>query len=226
MPRHRSRESLFWTSYADLMTSMFFVMLVLFALFMISNRREVKKNVILREQADSIATASKKHIEKIRQIDASTNNIDPRWFEYNKDFKKHVLKVDVRFNTNSSDINDLGAAVLSRLDSAGHAIEAFLDRAETDSVLRQAQYLLVIEGQASKDSYKYNDQLSYQRALALYRHFNAVGIKLDRKDKCEVLICGSGVRGTLRIPPDKPGQIENQRFLIHILPKPGLIDEK
>lgn len=87
------------------------------------------------------------------------------------------------------------------------------------------QYLLIIEGQASKDDYKENYELSYQRALSLKRFWEQYGIHFADKN-CEVLICGSGdgkLSGTGLMREQK--EVLNQRFLIHILPKPGIIGD-
>ena len=84
------------------------------------------------------------------------------------------------------------------------------------------QYLLIIEGQASKDNYLFNDELSYNRALALKKFWKDSLITFDPK-QCEVIVSGSGASGDLRMEPDIPGNEKNQRFLIHILPKPGII---
>lgn len=84
-------------------------------------------------------------------------------------------------------------------------------------------YLLIIEGQASNDGYIKNFELSYERALSLYNYLQN-NRKLDlKRENCEVLICGSGTQGTMRSYPDNSTNKKNQRFLIHILPKPGII---
>ena len=85
-------------------------------------------------------------------------------------------------------------------------------------------HLLIIEGQASNDGYTGNFDLSYQRALSLYRYFQ-INRHLDlKRQNCEVLVCGSGTEGALRAYPDNASNTKNQRFLIHILPKPGIIN--
>lgn len=86
------------------------------------------------------------------------------------------------------------------------------------------KYLLIIEGQASNDGFTGNFDLSYQRALSLYRYFQ-INRHLDlKRQNCEVLVCGSGTEGALRAYPDNASNTKNQRFLIHILPKPGVIN--
>jgi hypothetical protein len=71
-----------------------------------------------------------------------------------------------------------------------------------------------VEGQASKDSYTQNYELSYERALALSRFWNNSGIDFGKN--CEVLISGSGTGGSMR---DSIVESNNQRFLIHIILK-------
>ena len=83
--------------------------------------------------------------------------------------------------------------------------------------------MLIIEGQASNDGYSRNFELSYERALSLYKYLKENrALDLKRKN-CEVLISGSGTQGTMRALPDNGSNKTNQRFLIHILPKPGVI---
>ena len=87
------------------------------------------------------------------------------------------------------------------------------------------QYLLIIEGQASKDAYSQNYELSYKRAYSLKKFWEKGGIQFTDQN-CEVLICGSGDgkqsgTGLMRETNEKL----NQRFLIHILPKPGVIEK-
>ena len=81
------------------------------------------------------------------------------------------------------------------------------------------QYILIIEGQASKDNFLYNYELSYQRALGLMR-FWIEDSNITFGNNCEILISGSG-DGKLDTHSmrEMNNEKENQRFLIHILPK-------
>ena len=84
------------------------------------------------------------------------------------------------------------------------------------------QYLLIVEGQASRDLFNYNYELSYSRALALKRYWEECDI--DFGNNCEVLISGSGdgrLSGTGFMRENT--EYDNQRFLIHIVPKYGTI---
>ena len=102
-------------------------------------------------------------------------------------------------------------------------IKAFLDDLiEKD---RNASYLLIIEGQASKDNYSLNNQLSYDRALSLFKFWfpNQKETTLQFYNlPCEVVIAGAGY---MEGKPRAERNADNQRFLIQIIPKPGIIDE-
>lgn len=215
MQSKRQKDSLFWTSYSDLMTSLFFVVFVLFIVAIIAMGRALKKETDTRE-------ATEKEIEKIRSIENSIQNIDATWFDYNNEYKKHVLKIDVLFPTGQSDITHIPLETREDLYKAGLAIDKFLKKAQKEYG-ETVNYLLIIEGQASNDGYIYNFELSYARALSLYKYLQINRCLNLKRDNCEVLICGSGTHGTMRSYPDDETNKKNQRFLIHILPKPGII---
>ncbi|MCR8916652.1 OmpA family protein [Bacteroides sp. ET225] len=200
-----NKKSFFWASYADLMSSLFFIMLVLFVLTVIMLQKQVK--------------ATEAEINKIKEIQNAISNIDSTYFAYNAEHKKHILKIDVGFQINSADITDIELETRQQLLNAGKAINQFIKEA---CQKYNAQYLLIIEGQASKDNFIRNNELSYERALALVNYWKNNGVYFN-SEQCEVIVSGSGQDGTLRMQPDVPGNVKNQRFLIHILPKPGVI---
>ena len=80
----KKQESYFWTSYSDLMTSLFFVMLILFALAC-----SMLKNKI--DEVENQKEATEKELAKIKEIEESIQAIDPNFFEYNSTYKKHIL---------------------------------------------------------------------------------------------------------------------------------------
>jgi len=192
----------FWTSFSDLMTSMFFVMLVLFVLTIALLHKKM--------------VATQAQIDKIKEIEQALTRIDTIYFDYNSVYKKHNLKIKVNFPIGVSDINVIDKRTQEELRKAGQSIQDSLMKISQEH--NQIQYLLVIEGQASKDSYPHNFQLSYERALALSRFWKENNINFG--DNCEVLISGSGIGGTMREHEERL----NQRFLIHIMPKPGIIE--
>lgn len=208
------KESFFWTSYSDLMTSMFFIMLVLFVLVVaLLNRRMA--------DIDAERKATAEQLQVIKEIEESTKNIDPLYFEYNTQYKKHVLKIKVKFNRGSSNFNDIDESTRLDLIRAGYSIKEVLIKMKISHP--EVKYLLLIEGQASNDNYRQNYELSYKRALALKRFWEDEYIIFG--DNCEVVIGGSG-DGKLSGTDFMRDDIEenNQRFLIHILPKTSIIE--
>ncbi len=205
------KESYFWTSFSDLMTSMFFVMLVLFVLTI----------ALLHKRMGDIENerkATQTQIDKIKEIEEATNRIDTNYFEYREEYKKHILKIQANFKTDRFSEYDIDNTTKNDLEKAGYSIKDSIE--SITKRFSEIQYLLIIEGQASKDhaSDTHNYELSYKRALTLKRIWDEKGI--DFGNNCEVLISGSGTGGTMRENVEEL----NQRFLIHIVPKPGIIE--
>lgn len=199
------------------MTSLFFVMLVLFIgaiVVLDQERREFKGKY----------ETSKKEKEILEQINDATKNIDSTYFEYKEEFKKHKLKISVNYGNDVDQIETLPELTQKQLLAAGVKLRDFVQ--ETTSQNPNIQYLLIIEGQASKIGPEaINYPLSYRRAYGLKQFWENNGIKFTATN-CEVLICGSGDgrqsgTGLMREKTEKL----NQRFLIHILPKPGQTNE-
>jgi outer membrane protein OmpA-like peptidoglycan-associated protein len=211
----QKKESYFWTSFSDLMTSLFFVMLVLFVLTIaLLHKRMV--------EIENERKATQAQLDKIKEIEESVRNINSEYFEYDSFYKRHTLKnIDVSFKTGSSDINDIPQNQLTRLLEVGRSIRNFVDNVTFKN--SNVKYLLIIEGQSSKDYYPKNYELSYERSLALVKYWSKNQIIFD-SNNCEVIISGSGQASPFRISPDIAGNKANQRFVIHIIPKPGIIE--
>lgn len=208
-------KSYFWASYSDLMTSLFFVVLMLFTAAIVALNIE-------KENSDKKGTALENEIQKIREIENATKTIDPNYFEYIEKYRKHKLTIDVQFPTLSADMSRLPASTLDSLRLAGERIRDIINA--TVERHSKIQYLVIIEGQASKDLYKHNYELSYLRALNLKKYWESCGIFFT-EEKSEVLISGSGdgtQSGTALMREED--EHLNQRFLIHILPKTGVVE--
>lgn len=160
--------------------------------------------------------ATQAQLDKIKEIEEAVNRIDSTYFDYNNIYKKHVLKIRVNFPKKVSDMDSIDYNTQIELQKAGRSIQNSLNKISKEYT--EIQYLLVIEGQASQDSYSRNYELSYERALALSRFWRDNNI--DFGANCEVLISGSGVGGIMREREERL----NQRFLIHLVPKPGIIE--
>lgn len=216
------KESFFWTSYSDLMTSLFFIMLVLFVLVVALLHSRLK--------------TTQKELDQIYQLNESVKKIDPNYFEYDSTYNRHTLKnIQVAFPIKEFRMETIPAQQQQQLLATGNAILQFLKHAQ-DS-LPKAEYLVIIEGQSSNDTwgtepdgsgnwrkgseYENNDVLSFQRAFNLVQFWKNSGITFDNLP-CEIIISGSGTHSKFREKPDVWNNEKNQRFVIHIIAKPDL----
>ena len=217
------KESFFWTSYSDLMTNMFFVMLMLFVLTIGLLHRQI---VLI----DKERKATEEQLKKITEIQDAISNLDQlRFFEYDEKYKKHVLTTHVAFNTGSSNINDVEEASREELLEVRDSLDVLLARLEKEHP--DAEFLMVIEGQASRDSYTRNNQLSYERAMSLYEYWFPMENRSWRNPgtlrfgdhPCEIVLAGAGLFDG---KPRESFETDNQRFLLQIMLKPGKINDQ
>ena len=222
--KSKNRDS-FWPSYVDVMTTLFAIMVVLFA---VSYSRLRVKEDELRKLADKY--------EEIKSIYDMVEKIDSSYFEFNKEYVKHIFRIQVKYQPKEFDIHKLEAdkynrveadTLRNRIKKAGRVIEStILKLQQSDSTKQDIKYLVVIEGQASRipfdeGPWKNNNTLSYLRALHLHNFWKEeAGIDFSNMDKCELVISGSGEEG---VPRDSLVEENNQRFLIHIVPVIGNI---
>jgi outer membrane protein OmpA-like peptidoglycan-associated protein len=213
----KQKKSLFWASYADLMTSMFFIMLTLFVASSILLSKKGKEWRDMYFQSED----QKQQLQRINDV---IQDLDSTYFEYIDLYKKSKLVIPVNFGVDQYNINGLPKGTRDELEKAGKSLKAFVD--ETTKKYPGVQYILIIEGQASRTGgTDHNYELSYRRAYSLKKYWEDEDIKFDALN-CEVLIGGSGdgiQSGTGLMREDPSREYLNQRFLIHILPKPGYV---
>ena len=229
---NRNTKSTFRPSYVDIMTTLFAIMLVLFAVSY--SRFKVKQKELER---------FKDKYEEIMSIYKAVENIEPKYFELNKDYLKQIYKINEKYQKSNFSLEQLlqddprsveydvteANAIRQRIKDAGEEIKhTILNLQQNDSLRTDIKYLVVIEGQASADGYHIddyfnNDVLSYQRALKLHEFWrDEAGIDFTQMEKCELVIAGSGESGVPRAPrKDNQDDSRNQRFLIHIVPVIG-----
>lgn len=198
----KSKESFFWTSYSDLMTSLFIIMLVLFVLVIVLLNKRMEATII--------------ELEDIKKVEASTRDLEGKYFTYNKEYEKFILNIDCQFPVSKYDIELLSDTTRSQLMDAGQQVKDFLEKHSNN------QYLVIVEGQASANSEKmteFNYELSFQRALSLIKYW-ATNPNVKFSDRnCELQIAGSGDgRLSAKTMRDSVNE-KNQRFLIYIIPK-------
>ena len=181
----KTKQSFFWVSYSDLMTSLFFIMLLLFVLasggFYLQSR------------------ATKAQLNKIEEIQQAVKQLPKDYFY--EDWVNHrwTLKKEFSPAFNQRDDNIYLLNDTTKLIEVGKSLMTVIDKLndmkETSKYKdMNISFLVVIEGMASRDNYIDNDVLSYRRALSLYYLWKKNGINFEQS-QCEVQISGSGVRG-------------------------------
>ena len=177
------------------------------------SEEEMAATTLIQELNDERARllVMEEEYKKLKEIEEAIKRLEGKYFVYQPEFKRHVLRSRVQFPKGKSTITQ---SYHTMLLNAGKALEALIASLEKDDNIK---YLLVIEGMASKDAYSRNYELSYERALALSRLWEQQGVSFD-SDRCEVIISGSGTGGVGRETDDES---KNQQFLIQIIPKIG-----
>jgi len=196
----------FWASFTDLMISLFFIMLVLYVLTFV--RLKTQQQV------------TEQQLNKMKEIQAAVKELPQEYFTYQSEFKRFSLNRQIQFPKGKSDITD---DYRDYLLNVGKSIESLISKLKAKYQNENIKYLIVIEGMASVDGYSLNDQLSYQRALALAKFWKESKIVFD-PNFCELQIAGSGTGGIGRFTGAE--EYKNQRFLIQIVPKIGDLEVK
>ena len=205
-----TRQDSFWTSYADLMTSLFFIMLVLFVICMIPLGKALGEAKVTIKQQEQLLQME----EQFKLLSNSTclgYDSEKRMF-----YAKDLVGIEI-FDPDEDNIKD---EYIDTVDKIGQDLIAILKELGKNNF----SYQLVIEGTAAipwsslqnnsfnPDS-KYAYELSYRRALALYNAWRNYDF---RKYNTEIIIAGSGFNGINR---DNLVEENNKRFIIQIIPK-------
>lgn len=210
------KTGFFWVSYADLMTSLFFVMLVLYVITF----------VVLQVEQGKIK-AQNEQLKKILQIEEQFKPLqNDNDFYYLETCEKYVAKDLIGIEIFEPNKIEIKSNYETSIINVGKKINSFLENISLNN--SNFSYLLVIEGNMAnswdrkfnKDS-NYGYKRSYERALAVHELWKKNGINFRDKN-VEVLICGSGFNGLCR---DKTEE-NNKRFSIQIIPKIAKIDYK
>jgi len=216
----KQSKDFFWPSYVDLMTALFLMMLVLFVL---SYKRFKDKERSL-EKARHALEVQLKEKRKLDEIKEALKRLNGRYFTYNARYRRYELNFPVQFAQWS---DALPAEAQAPLTQAGRLLAR-----QMKALDGTVQYLVVVEGRAAKDRRLPDTdpvntdraevrQLSYNRAMAVIRHWQTQGIALP--SNVEVVAAGSGFRGVGRYTGEQEGL--NRRFIIQIQPKIGSIGD-
>lgn len=211
MASKNKKNDFFWVSFSDLMTTLFFVMLVLFVLTIVYLKHERSEIIVKVDELQTIVQL-KEQFKPLQESGA---------FYYLEGCKKFIAKDLMGKEIFEPGKTEILTEYVDNTIAVGKHLETFLNKMEREN--KGFSYLLVIEGNMantydkrySKDS-GYGYKTSYERALAVYNLWLSSGIDF-RKSNVEVLISGSGFNGLCRESKEE----NNKRFSIQIIPKIG-----
>lgn len=206
------KSGFFWVSYADLMTSLFFIMLVLYVISF----------AILQTKQNTLE-AQANQLQEIKNIQKAIENLDTTFYHFDSENKRYKLNIDVRFKPNSSNILDIPNNTRRSLGEAGKnlydKVKSIIDTSKT------IDYLLIIEGNAQRSNNNWTRNpnmgynLSYERALSLFNYWKKIGADFNSLgSQCEVILAGSGYFSQSR---DEENENNNRRFTIQVTSKVG-----
>jgi outer membrane protein OmpA-like peptidoglycan-associated protein len=210
-------HNFFWPSYADLMTALFVVMLVLFVL----------SYKLFKERNEALGVMAAQY-QKIQEIEQALGALEGEYFLYDSLNRRHELAIAVEFRSSEATIPP---RFYDDLYQAGKTLRNTIRNIETD---QQVRYIVIIEGMAARytnpallwrnqdpEEINFAYNLSYRRALALFNFWESRGIHFD-SGTFEVIIAGSGFQGAGRYTGAQ--EPRNRRFLIQVIPKVGRIE--
>lgn len=211
----RKSKETFWPSYVDIMTTLFAVMLILFAVsYARFKLKEGQLEMLVEEYKDIINVYS-----TVDSIDES------KYYAYDSLYLKHTLTVSIAYQEKEYDISnkllfDLTDKVRAneKRDSiamAGRLVQnTIVSLEKTGDIGKNIKFLVVIEGQSSKipfndNDWRNNETLSFLRAKFLKKFWTdpiekgGCGLFLhtsenDINSKCEIIVAGSGEGGVPR----------------------------
>lgn len=199
------KSNFFWASYADLMTSLFFIMLVLFVLVIAMMKRQQK--------------ATEQQLRNIKEVQAAVKELPKEYFAYDSIYKRFSLINNVEFRINTDYFKNKSDE--KYLVNVGKSIKKLIDNLGKKYKDQDIRYIVLIEGMTSNDPYPKNYELSYIRALAVKKLWDKNNIRLN-PSVCEIQITGSGTGGVGRF--NKKSDRKNQRILIQVIPKIGNLE--
>ena len=211
------KSGFFWVSYADLMTSLFFVMLVLYV---------ISFTILQSKQSELQAAADQ--LKKLEDIQLALEGLDENYFKFDRVNKRYKLQVTTSFKPSSSNIINISKPLRQKLFNAGKILYAKVEQVIKENPT--VDYLLVIEGNAQRSNQNWITMpdtgylLSYKRALSLFNYWKSRGLDFrDLGSQCEIIIAGSGYFGYSR---DNNNEGNNRKFSIQVTSKVGKLLNK
>lgn len=221
-----TQSNFIWISFTDLLSSLFFIVLILFVVTHINSKQVTKENNLLKEELtkkeNNIKIYKKLLDEQSNEVRAGKSVIevynsiqdffkDSEYFEYNFNCKRFEMKQNVQFDGDSDVIKEEDK---HKLIQSGNTIYNFI---YSHKIYNNLKFLIIIEGRAAKTPglEDFGRKLSYRRSVSLYKLWEENNIYFNTNNS-ELLLAGSGFEGKCRYS-DYNDEL-NRRFIIQIIP--------
>lgn len=243
--KRKDRSKFFWISYSDLMTSLFFVMLVLFAITMVKyvtadperlvneNERLKTQTENLKKQVDTLNSRNamltdslgkavitiaqqREYIDIVRQFKPLKESGK---FVYLPESSKYVAKDFLGIEIFDPDQGVILPQYRKQTIEIGNEIVKVLKSLKESNP--EYSYVLVIEGNTANDpGHPYSKDAPGSYKLSYERALAVYTLWRNsginlRQYNTEVLLSGSGMNGWDRDPEER----NNKRFSIQIIPR-------
>lgn len=245
------KSNFFWVGFADLMTSLFFIMLVLYVVSFTLFKVKYEELEATNNTMDSLIMGLEQNkklllvqAEKAKIIEDVEKNLEPlvknsSLFIYEEKYKRFTLGFDVNFILGKSEINSLSLnkpkETIEKISNVGSELQKTIDllikNKESNPSMKNVSYLLIIAGYSSEliKEIQYTEyERSYKRAYNLWDYWKNLGIDFEASKYnglIDLQISGNGWGGVGRFDRDPQNfyknESKNQRFIIQIVPKIG-----
>ena len=233
------KSNFFWVGFADLMTSLFFIMLVLYVVSFSLFKMKIVELEEINSRLDSLIInieESKKLLvvqaEKAKIIEDVEKNLEPliknsSLFRYEEEYKRFTLSFDVTFNLGQTKIDYVSLKdpdqTISKIAVVGRELQKTIDllikNKNSNPSMKNVSYLLIIAGYSSElineNQFEEYDR-SYKRAYYLWDYWKSLGIDFEApryNGLVDLQIAGNGWGGVGRFKRD-PNNFYKNEYII------------
>lgn len=248
------KSNFFWVGFADLMTSLFFIMLVLYVVSFTLFKIKINELNSVNQKLDSLIIDLEKNkkllliqAEKAKIIEDVEKNLEPliknaSLFRYEEKYKRFTLSFDVKFIVGKTNIDENSLInsqeTIKKIAIVGKELEntinILISKKNSNPSMKNVSYLLIIAGYSSElvnENLFEEYERSYKRAFYLWDYWKKLGIDFENSKYnglVDLQISGNGWGGVGRFDRDPNtsfiNETKNQRFIIQIVPKIGKTD--
>ena len=221
-----NKETNYWMSYADILTGL----AVIFIIISITLGAKLNKSVGKIKSLESKLQADSIQMSQIKILESTFKDIEKQSDLFNFDEESQMFKLDINMEFPSLD-EEIPTENKIQLIQAGTDLKEFIEKLH-DSI-PDVEFAVIIEGRTAKflnkgsENEKYNKDYtdqnktrSYNRAYNLFKLWKKSNeSNISNLEYCDVLVVGNGFDGKGRYPYKPLLEEKNKNFVVKIIPK-------